>query len=126
MIVEQGQQITQGNPFEVTTTVQVSHPTTEQSYMLKDESSWTWSDLRDYIVTKSTQLFGPPLRDPAKESTILKAFISRHGIEKAVLVAMAAYEVYGGVWMSAPVTVTRFTRNNDPYFADVILARVSA
>lgn len=124
MIVEQGQQITQGNPFEVSTGVRVSSAPTDRSYMLKDESTWTWSDLRDYIIAKSTELFGTQLRDPMKESVILRAFIGRHGIEKAVLVAMAAYEVYGGIWMGAPVTVTRFTKNSDPYFADVILARV--
>lgn len=126
MIVEQGRQITQNNTFKVTTTTRVSTSSAPQKYMLKDERDWTWSDLRDYIVTSGEKRFGTQLRDPAKEAGIIKAFIKRHGIENAVLVAMAAFEVYSGMWMNAPVTVTRFTTNNDPYFADVILARVSA
>jgi hypothetical protein len=126
VIVEQGQQITSAaSPFEASTTVS-SASSAGKSYLLKQETDWTWEDLRDYIITSAEHRFGPQLRDALKEASILKAFIGRHGIENAVLVAMAAYEVYDGMWMNAPVAVTRFTKNSDPYFADVILARVSS
>lgn len=112
-------------PAQVTQEVTTSRTgTTESSYLLKTASQWTWSDLRDYVVTEAEKRFGPQARDPKKESGIFKGFITRHGTEDAVLVAMAAFEVYEGTWRKAPITVTRFTKGNDPFFADVILARL--
>lgn len=100
--------------------------TVASSYLLKPSREWTWQDLRDYIITEHEQRFGPQARNPAKESGILKSFIVRHGIDNAVLVAMAAFEVYGGTWKQTPVKITRFTKNSDPFFADVILSRISS
>lgn len=96
----------------------------ESAYLLKQADQWTWEDLRDYVVSEATKRFGPQIRDPRKEAGIFKGFISRHGVVDAVLVAQAAFEVYDGTWRSAPITVSRFTKGNDPYFAQVILARV--
>lgn len=106
---------------EVTTT---RTGTTESAYLLKPAAQWTWQDLRDYVVTEAEKRFGPQVRDPKKETGIFKGFMQRHGAEDAVLVAMAAFEVYEGTWRSAPVTVNRFCRNSDPFFSEVILARV--
>lgn len=106
---------------EVTTT---KVGTAEASYLLKPSAQWTWQDLRDYVITEAEGYWGPQIRNPAKESGIFKGFIARHGIENAVLVAMAAFEIYNGVWRKAPITATRFTKGNDEYFADVILTRV--
>jgi len=112
-------------PAEVTQQVTTARTgTAEAAYLLKPATQWTWQDLRDYVVTEAEKRFGPQARDPKKEAGIFKGFIQRHGTEDAVMVAMAAYEVYEGVWRSAPVTVNRFCRNSDPFFADVILARL--
>lgn len=112
-------------PAVVTQAVATSKTSTSESaYLLKQADQWTWEDLRDYVVTEATKRFGPQIRNPAKESGIFKGFINRHGIADAVLVAQAAFEVYEGTWRSAPITVTRFTKGNDPYFAQVILARL--
>lgn len=98
--------------------------TAESSYLLKTADQWTWGDLRDYVITECEKRFGAQPRNPAKESGIFKSFVGRYGIEDAVLIAMAAFEVYEGIWRKAPVRVTRFTKGNDQYFADVILARL--
>ena len=98
--------------------------TTESAYLLKPAAEWTWQDLRDYVIAEAEKRFGPQVRDPKKGTGIFKGFMQRHGTEDAVAVAMAAFEVYEGTWRKAPVTVTRFCRNSDPFFADVILARL--
>lgn len=118
------QEIAQTAPVQVTSQVTTSPVGSAQAaYLLKNPLQWTWEDLRDYVVTEAEKRFGPQIRNPAKEGGIFRAFITRHGIFDAALVAMSAFEVYGGTWRSAPVTVTRFTKNNDPFFAEIILAR---
>lgn len=118
-------QVAQEAPAAVTQEVTVSRAdSAETSYLLKPVAQWVWEDLRNYIVTEGEKRFGPQQRNPAKEAGILKAFIGRHGIADAVMVAQAAFEIYEGMWRSAPITVTRFTRNNDAYFAEPILARM--
>jgi len=109
------------NTKDVTTT---KVGTAESVYLLKPAERWTWEDLRDYVITEAERRFGPQIRNPAKESGIFKSFIGRHGTVNAVLVAQAAFEVYNGVWASAPITVTRFCKGSDEYFAQVILSRV--
>jgi hypothetical protein len=98
--------------------------TAEASYLLKPADQWTWESLRDYVVTEAEKRFGAQVRDPKKEAGIFRGFIARHGIQDAVMVAMAAFEIYEGTWRSAPVTVTRFCKNSDPFFSEVILARL--
>jgi hypothetical protein len=115
--------ITQETRAQVTVTATPS--TKASAFLLKRAMDWTWQDLRDYVITEITERFGVPQRDALKESIIFKAFIERHGIVNAVLIATCAYRIHHGIWRSAPITVTRFTKNNDPYFADVLLAQVN-
>ena len=98
--------------------------TSEAAHLLKPAAEWTWSELRDYVITEIERRFGKMTRNPAKEAGIIKSFIGRYGVEDAVLIAMAAYEVYEGVWRSAPVRFERFTKGNDQYFSNIILARL--
>lgn len=121
-----GPVVTQEAPARVVSSVTTAPATVSSSYLLKKAAEWTWEDLRNYVVAAITERFGAPDRDPLKESTIFKAFMGRHGALNAVIIATAAFEVYGGIWRNAPVAVTRFTKNNDPYFAEVILARWNA
>lgn len=93
-------------------------------YLAKVAAQWTWNDLRDYVITEVEKRFGPQVRDPRKEASIFKSFISRHGIEDAVLVAQAAFKVYDGRWANAPITVNRFCKESDAFFAERILGRV--
>ncbi len=117
-------QIVQHAPVEVAQTVTTTQVgSAEAVYLLKPVSQWTWQDLRDYVITEAEKRSGPQIRNLAKESGIFKGFISRYGIEDAVMVAVAAFEMYEGIWRSAPIGVSRFTKGNDPYFSDVILQR---
>lgn len=118
--------ITQEAPTQVTSALTATPATRSSAFLLKKAKDWTWQDLRDYVIAAITERFGTPRRDPLKESGIFKGFINRYGIVSAVLIATSAFEVYNGIWRNAPVGVSRFTTNNDPYFADVLLARVSA
>lgn len=108
----------------VTETVRVV-PTQAVGYTAKEVAVWNWSDLRDYIVSQVERVHGPQVRDPKKEAGICKSFISRWGIKQAVAIAKAAFEVHGGMWRNAPITITRFTKNSDPYFAEIIVKNLS-
>lgn len=119
------QEVVQRPPATVAQTVTTSQADpAEAAYLLKPTVQWDWQDLRNYVVAEATKRFGEQIRDPKKEAGIFKGFIGRHGIADAVLIAQAAFEVYEGTWRQAPITVTRFTQGNDPYFANVILARL--
>jgi len=85
-----------------------------------DPSAWNWSDLRDYIMSEVERRHGPQVRDAKKEAGIIKAFIGRWGIEQAVAIAKVAFTVHDGMWRNAPISINRFCRASDPYFAGVI------
>lgn len=87
-------------------------------------SEWNWSDLRDFIIESIEQRHGPQVRDPKKEAGIIKSFISRWGIEQAHAIARAAFDVHDGMWRNAPITITRFAKGSDPYFASVIAENI--
>lgn len=117
---------TQTVQTQITETVRVVSNQQVAGFLAKPERDWNWTDLRDYIAAEVERHHGPQTRDSAKESGIVKSFISRWGIETAVLIAQAAFEVYGGMWRNAPITMTRFTKNSDPYFAQVIVDKLTA
>lgn len=86
---------------------------------------WGWEECRDYVVRKIEERWGTSPRDPLKEAGIFKGFVGRWG-SQAKPIAIAACEAHGCIWRSAPLTVTRFTKGNDPYFASVIAANLTA
>jgi len=94
------------------------------SYLLKEDSQWTWEDLRDYVMGQIEQYHGPQVRNAMKESSIFKAFLARHG-EDAIKIARFAFEVQRGMWQRAPIAANRFCKASDPYFADPIKARLT-
>lgn len=119
--------IVQAPPVTVTSTVTTAPVTeTAKGYLMKHVDQWTWQDLRDYVITSATERFGPQLRDAVKEKSIFSSFVNRYGPERAAMVAMVAFNVYEGMWASAPVGVTRFCKGSDRYFADVILAQLES
>lgn len=83
--------------------------------------TWGWRELRDYVVTKTTEINGPFPRNEVKEASIFKAFLTRWGPEKSQLIARLAFESHGGLWRGAPIRVERFCRSSDPYFAALII-----
>jgi hypothetical protein len=108
----------------VTEQVTVIRASETTSYLAKAPALWNWTDLRDYLMCEIEQRHGPQVHDSLREAGILKAFISRWGIEKAVAIARASMEVHDGMWHNAPITITRYCKASDPYFAAVIAVNV--
>lgn len=81
--------------------------------------SWSWEQMRDYVLGEITARWGARPRDPLKESGIFKGFVGRWG-DKSEPIARAAFEIYNGIWNGAPVSVERFAKGSDPYFAEVL------
>lgn len=98
-------------------------PVAGAAYLMKDDADWTWEDLRDYVMGQIVAYHGPQLRNPVKEAGIFKGFMARFE-GKAVGVVRFAFEQQRGMWQRAPITVTRFCKGSDPYFADVIARRL--
>ena len=100
----------------------VTHkPSASRAYLGK--SDWSWDDLRDYVVAQIEERFGPFPRDSRKESGIFKSFLARWE-GQAQGIARYAFEVADGRWGGAPISVNRFCKNSDPYFAQVIAERL--
>lgn len=94
------------------------------AFVMKDETIWGWSDLRDYVIGEIEKRHGPQVRDPRKEAGIFKSFMSRWP-EQGVAIAKAAFgPVNDGMWRNAPISVNRFCLASDPYFAAVIASRL--
>lgn len=113
---------TTGTQVVVEETVKVIHqPSTSRAYLGKTE--WAWDDLRDYVVAQIEERFGAFPRDSRKESGIFKSFLARWG-DQAQTIARYAFEVEDGRWAGAPISVNRFCKGSDPYFAAKIVERV--
>jgi hypothetical protein len=50
--------------------------------------------------------------------------MTRYPDGKSIAIAKAAFEVQNGMWRSAPISVQRFCKGSDVFFADVIAERV--
>lgn len=103
----------------------VARPSESRAFVAKGEGAWDWSDLRDYVVVEIEKRFGAFPRDFKKEAGIFKAFLARHG-EAASAIARYAFDVEDGMWAGAPISVTRFCKGSDPFFAEPIAARLTA
>lgn len=99
-------------------------PVASRTDLLVEAEEWTWTELRDYVVSQIEARFGVFPRDAKKEFGIFSRFIKEHGTN-GVLVAKAAFEIYDGWWKGAPIQITRFTKGNDPYFVAPILSRLN-
>ena|SRR5580765_5572925 len=87
---------------------------------LLSSDKWQWSDLRDYVIRKIEETCGQvPRQASYKEQAIFEGFLKRHG-QRAPQIVRYAFEVAGGYWRNAPISVNRFCANSDPYFSDVI------
>lgn len=82
---------------------------------------WDWQTLRAYVLGEIEKRHGPQVRDTAKEQAIFSDFLKRWG-DDAPIIAVAAFEIYDGMWANAPITVTRFKPASDEFFARRILA----
>ena len=115
---------------EVITDVVVARVETESFVVASNSKShlvssgnWTWQQLRDYVVEAIVARIGAFPRNPVTEASIFKAFLERWG-DKSEAIARYAVEIEQCWWRSAPLSVQRFCRGSDPYFASVIAAQV--
>ncbi|MEV7675148.1 hypothetical protein [Streptomyces sp. NPDC088752] len=101
-------------------------PTKTGSTDLMDApSNWDWRQLRDYVMRSIAERHGPqPAGDEIKIQSIFRSFAQRWG-NQAGPIARFAFEQQDGFWRNAPVTASRFTKGNDPYFAGPISERLA-
>ena len=90
---------------------------------MKADAEWGWQDLRDYVIREIEKRHGPQVRDPRKEQAIFKGFMTRWP-DQAVAIARSAFNVHDGMWKSAPISVNRFCKASDPFFAEILAARI--
>lgn len=106
-------------PQVVETVTVTPRPSQAAGFVLRPDSDWGWQDLRDYVVREIERRGGAVVRNPKTEASIFKSFMTRHP-DKAVAIAKAAFEVHDGMWRNAPISVNRFCKASDEYFASVI------
>lgn len=95
------------------------------SHRMKPEDQWGWREIRDYVASEIEARTGGFPRVSYKEEAIFKRFAKDWG-PKAVLIAKFAFEVEKGKWMGAPISMSRFSKNSDPYFAEPISQRLAS
>jgi hypothetical protein len=98
-------------------------PVAGAAYLLKADQDWTAEDLRDYVMGQIEAHHGPQVRNSVREMATFKAFLARWEA-KAPAIARFAFEVQRGMWQRAPISVNRFCKASDPYFAALIAERV--
>lgn len=99
-----------------------TRPAEARTHLLS-EGSWDWRACRDYVALEIEQRFGAFPRDPKKESGIFKSFVERWG-DQAQAIARYAFEVCEGRWAGAPISINRFCKASDPFFAQPILDKL--
>lgn len=84
----------------------------------------SWEKLRDYVVERVEALHGPFPRDTRQETTTFMGFVARW--PQAMEIAKYAFEETEGIWKGAPVSVARFHKTSDSYFAEPIAKLLTA
>lgn len=93
--------------------------------LLDSPTDWSWEQLRDYVMRSIAERHGPqPRHESHKINSVFKSFAARWG-NQAGPIARFAFEQQDGFWRSAPVTLARFTKGNDDYFAGPISERLA-
>lgn len=103
--------------------VRTAPPAVSATHQITPEPSWTWRELRDYAMVEIEKRHGPQVRNLAKESGIFKSFMIRWD-DQAIRIVKAAFEIYQGEWAGAPISVNRFCKGSDEFFAARILDRL--
>lgn len=112
-------------PMPVEVTAPRSAPVESSAHVMKPAEEWEWQDLRDYVMREMERIHGPQVRDSIKERSIFGSFIKRHGAVDAVAIAQYAFGFCEGMWSTAPISINRFCRNSDQYFAEPIKQRLA-
>lgn len=86
--------------------------------------TWGWEELRDYVVSEIHNRFGAFPRDAIKEASIFRRFVKEWG-DQAEPIARFAFDTLNGMWEGEPVSIYRFCRGSDPFFAVPITRRLA-
>lgn len=76
--------------------------------------------LDEHILGLIARYSGPQLPN-YQTGEILGGFIQRHGPDNVMAICHQAFEVHQGMWRGAPVTIQRFQRHHDDFFAIPLL-----
>lgn len=112
-------------PTEQVAIVQVPRVSKPAAHLVSPAaaSDWDWRQLRDYVVGQIEAIHGPQPRNPLKEKGIFDGFLQRWGAQ-GPQIAKAAFEVHRGFWHDAPISVNRFCKGSDEFFARPIADRL--
>lgn len=92
-------------------------------HLMVCDGEWGWRETAEYVSSEIARRHGAQVRDPLKESGIFKGFCKRWPSQAPAIVRYA-FGVCDGVWMDQPITINRFCKGSDPYFSEVIAARL--
>ncbi len=110
----------------ITSRVEIGQPddALTKHYSQIPAAEWGWEHLRDYCVDQIVALHGPfpRMNQPAEDATFQR-FHREWGAD-APRIARYAFEICGGRWGGAPISVNRFCKNSDPYFAKPICDKI--
>lgn len=106
-------------------TIRVRRESADRSYLLVAPEKWSARELRSYVVGEIALRFGYEPIPAFKEHAIFASFIERWGGEMAAAMARYVFEVCDGKWLGKPVTIYRWCKNADPYFAIPLAERLS-
>ena len=95
------------------------------AHKMVPEEQWGWREIRDYVVSEIEARTGLFPRTGYKEEAIFKRFVKEWG-ELAAPIAKFVFEVENGKWGGAPISINRFSKNSDPYFALPISERLAS
>lgn len=85
------------------------------------DEDWDFARLRDYVTDEIAKVVGVFPRNKFKEDAIFTRFVKDWGSKDSARIARYAFEVAGGYWRNAPISVNRFCAASDEYFARPIL-----
>lgn len=85
-------------------------------------TEWTAGDFRGFVIDEMLRRNGPQL-SVQQADQLMTEFFGRFGAD-AVNIVRRVFEVHGGFWRGAPVTVRRFAQSQDVFFAEPILAEI--
>lgn len=110
-------------PLATQTVTVTPVPSADRSYLITEAMEWSPEQLRFYVIAEIEARFGVRGRDPVKETAIFRRFAKTWG-ELAGPIAVHAFTVLDGWWQNAPISITRFCKGSDSYFARPIAERV--
>lgn len=110
----------------ITSRVEIGQPddTLSKHYSQMPAAEWGWEQLRDYCVDQIVVLHGPfPRTKPYAEMAIFQRFCKEWGPD-APRIARYAFEICHGRWGGAPISLNRFCKDSDPFFAKPIADKI--